>query len=59
MTGPTLTLDPPKGQRLRVVWQPGIDTLIGVCHCGEREHHGRFAVQSWRRRSLRRVLTHP
>ncbi|GII25731.1 hypothetical protein [Planosporangium mesophilum] len=37
----------------RVVWQPGSDTLVGVCHCGaERDADDPIEVWQW-------LLSHP
>jgi hypothetical protein len=37
----------------RVVWVPGSDRLLGVCHCGA-EHDAEDPVQVWRW-----LLAHP
>ncbi|MFG2001881.1 hypothetical protein ACGFNU_22285 [Spirillospora sp. NPDC048911] len=39
--------------RLRVIWEPGSDVLVGVCHCGA-EHRSEDPASIWRW-----LLSHP
>ncbi|MEU8345534.1 hypothetical protein SAMN05443665_1017135 [Actinomadura meyerae] len=34
------------GERLRVEWSPGSDTLTGICHCGA-QHTAGDPVEIW------------
>jgi hypothetical protein len=34
------------GAVLQIVWTPGTDDLLGVCHCGA-EHLGQDPVEVW------------
>ncbi|WP_192809489.1 hypothetical protein [Actinomadura rudentiformis] len=39
--------------RLRVIWEPGSDVLVGICHCGA-EHRAEDPVGIWQW-----LLSHP
>ncbi len=39
--------------RFRVVWEPGSDRLVGICHCGaERPEEDPVSIWNW-------LLRHP